>query len=195
MPSVATAKAAGMADWRSEPKIVSPGAKLDLAAHSPKTGGLRSEFWKGPAMRFLAGLALLCLPLAAAEAQRTIVNDGAALARLRRNSGITLQWISFESPARGHVRVSEAAGRIHLTGSQMRRGGAGRLELDGDVVEIGELGFTFRGRIAITDAPDPGRACLRDGTYEFRITGRRRYWRLQQMEQCDGLTDYVDIYF
>jgi hypothetical protein len=36
---------------------------------------------------------------------------------------------------------------------------------------------------------------VRDGSYEFRITGRRRYWRLQQMEQCDGLTDYVDIYF
>ena len=63
------------------------------------------------------------------------------------------------------------------------------------MIEIGARSFTFRGRIAITDTPDPGRNCLRDGTYEFRITGRRRYWRLQQMEQCDGLTDYVDIYF
>lgn len=146
-------------------------------------------------MRLVACLGLLLLPLAAAEAQRTIVNDGAALARLRRNSGVTLQWISFESPARGHVRVSDVAGRLHLTGSQAARGGAGRLELDGEVIEIGPRSFTFRGRIAITDTPDPGRACIRDGTYEFRITGRRRYWRLQQMEQCDGLTDYVDIYF
>ncbi|HST36880.1 MAG TPA: hypothetical protein VLK25_09675, partial [Allosphingosinicella sp.] len=35
--------------------------------------------------------------------ERTQVGDEAALARLRRNSGITLQWISFEAPARGHV--------------------------------------------------------------------------------------------
>jgi len=144
-------------------------------------------------MRVLACLALLLLPLAAAQAQRTIVDDNEALARLRRNAGITLQWISWDY--RGRVRVSEAAGQVHLSGSQAARGGAGRLELDGDVIEIGPRSFTFRGRIAITDTPDSGRACIREGTYEFRITGRRRYWRLQQMEQCDGLTDYVDIYF
>ena len=148
-------------------------------------------------MRVLACLALL---LATAATQptpeaspRTIVTDPAALARLGRNAGITLQWISWDY--RGRVRVSEARGRVHLSGAQRARGGAGRLDLDGDVVEIGRTSFTFRGRIAITDTPDPGRDCLRDGTYEFRITGRRRYWRLQEMEQCDGLTDYVDIYF
>ena len=36
---------------------------------------------------------------------------------------------------------------------------------------------------------------MRDGTYEFRVTQRRRYWRLQDIEACDGLADYVDIYF
>jgi hypothetical protein len=148
-------------------------------------------------MRAIACLAFL-LATAATQAPpdpapQTIVGDPAALARLRDNAGITLQWISWDY--RGQVRVTEAAGRVHLSGSQRARGGAGRLELDGDVVEIGSARFTFRGRIAITDTPDPGRNCVRDGTYEFRITGRRHYWRLQQMEQCDGLTDYVDIYF
>ena len=128
-----------------------------------------------------------------ASTPRTIVSDPAALARLRRNAGITLQWIS--SDYRGRVRVSEAGGRVHLNGSQRARGGAGRLQVDGDVVEIGPRSFTFHGRIAIVDTPDAGRDCLRDGTFEFRITQNRRYWRLQQMEQCDGLTDYVDIYF
>ena len=141
----------------------------------------------------LAPLLAAAAAQAAPEPARTIVTDPAALARLRRNGGITLQWISWDR--RGQVQVSEAGGRVHLSGSQRARGGAGRLELDGDVVEIGTAGFTFRGHIAIVDTPDPGRNCVRDGTYEFRITGRRRYWRLQQMEQCDGLTDYVDIYF
>jgi len=148
-------------------------------------------------MRAIACLAFL-LATAATQAtpqapRRTIVSDPAALARLRRNAGITLQWISWDY--RGLVRVSEAAGLVHLHGAQAARGGAGRLELDGDLVSIGASSFTFRGHIAITDTPDPGRSCMRDGDFEFRITGRRHYWRLQQMEQCDGLTDYVDIYF
>ena len=148
-------------------------------------------------MRAIASLMLLLATAAAQPAPetptRTIVSDPAALARLRRNGGITLQWISWDY--RGRVRVREAAGRVHLSGAQRARGGAGRLELDGDVIEIGRDSFTFRGHIGITDTPDPGRACMRNGEFEFRITGRRRYWRLQQMEQCDGLTDYVDIYF
>ena len=130
---------------------------------------------------------------APAAARRTVVGDPAALARLRRNSGVTLQWISWDY--RGRVRVAEAGGLVYLSGSQIQRGGAGRLALDGELVSIDARSFTFRGRIAITDTPDPGRACVREGTYEFRVTQRRRYWRLQQMEQCDGLTDYVDIYF
>jgi len=131
--------------------------------------------------------------LAAAPPERTAIDSPGALAMLRHNGGLTLQWISWDY--RGRVRVSESEGLVHLSGSQAARDGAGRLELDGDVLSIAADRFVFRGRIVITDAPDPGRACTRLGTFEFRITGRRRYWRLQQMEQCDGLTDYVDIYF
>ncbi len=138
-------------------------------------------------------LSLFASAATAPAVERTIVNDPAALARLRGNSGLTLQWISWDH--RGRVAVTERGGLIHLAGSQAARGSRGRLEIDGDVLAIGRDSFTFRGRIAITDTPDAGRNCLRDGDYEFRITGRRRYWRLQEMEVCDGLTDYVDIYF
>ena len=50
-------------------------------------------------------------------------------------------------------------------------------------------------RILILDAPDKGRRCERNGDFEFRATGKRKYWRLQQMEACGGLTDYVDVYY
>jgi hypothetical protein len=119
--------------------------------------------------------------------------DATALARLRRNSGISLQWIGWDR--RGRLDVSEAGGRIRLHGDQRQRGGPGRLYLEGGVLGMTADRFRFHGRIVITDTPDIGRNCVRDGDFEFRITGRRRYWRLQQMEQCDGLTDYVDIYF
>src|SRR4051812_43294313 len=126
-------------------------------------------------MRMIVCLVLL-LATAATQAapeapRRTTVSDPAALARLRRNTGITLQWISWDY--RGRVQVSEAAGRVHLSGAQRARSATGRLDLDGDVVEIGASSFTFRGHIGITDTPDPGRACMRDGDFEFRITGRR----------------------
>ncbi|HTU10392.1 MAG TPA: hypothetical protein VMG08_05780 [Allosphingosinicella sp.] len=150
----------------------------------------------------LAGLALvLTVDGAAARTpppapgERTIVNDRTALNRLRRNSGLTLQWLGFETARRGHVVAQMNGGLLHLSGLQRARGGSGRVTLDGDVLRINPRSFTFRGRIVITDAPDPGRNCVRDGIFEFRATGQRRYWRLQQMEQCDGLTDYVDIYF
>ncbi len=130
-------------------------------------------------------------PVEAARA--TIVHDRAALLRLKRNSGITLQWISFESPARGHVYVTERNGIVSLSGAQ--RGNGGTVIMDGFVREIDARSFRFVGTITITDTPDPGRVCVREGGFEFRITQNRRYWRLQQMEACDGLTDYVDIYF
>jgi len=36
---------------------------------------------------------------------------------------------------------------------------------------------------------------VRSGPMEFLVTQDRKYWRLQDMVACDGLTDYVDIYF
>jgi hypothetical protein len=99
-------------------------------------------------IKMLASLALLLAAGgAAAQApppERTIVNDGAALQRLRRNSGITLQWISFETAARGHVAATMRGGLLHLSGSQLERGGPGRLTLDGDVLSVDPRSFTFR---------------------------------------------------
>lgn len=133
-------------------------------------------------------------PAAANAPEPTIVNDPAALRRLRGNSGITLQWISFNNnDERGHVTAVDTNGTTHLYGFQ--RNGEESVEIDGDVVRIDSDRFTFRGTIDIRNAPDPGRVCTREGEFEFRVTQNRRYWRLQQMEACDGLTDYVDIYF
>jgi len=145
----------------------------------------------------LVVLAATLMPAAipAQSGGRTIVEDPAALQRLRRNSGITLQWISFESPRRGHVRVTERGDMVHLSGRQVSANGNARVELDGDVLRIGRDRFTLAGNITITNAPDQGRVCVREGEFEFRVTQRRRYWRLQQMTACEGLTDYVDIYF
>ena len=145
-------------------------------------------------------IAKTCLPIlmlatmGAGTPSGTIVTDSAALQRLYTNSGVTLHWISFETPGRGLLDVRLTNGFVHLKGMQRAVGEPGLLTIDGDVLAIDARSFTFRGRIVIADTPDPGRRCIRDGILHFRQTGVRRYWRLQEMERCDGLTDYVDIF-
>lgn len=125
--------------------------------------------------------------------QATEVRDQAALEELRGNSGLTLQWINWDK--RGLVEVSQRGDVVHLKGAQIAPDGKGRVELEGDVLSIDSNDFIFRGRITITDSPDPGRKCVKQGDSEFAITQGRKYWRMREFEWCDDLTDYIDIYF
>ncbi|WP_133364680.1 hypothetical protein [Qipengyuania sediminis] len=125
-------------------------------------------------------------------ASETRVLDRSALARLLANKGVTLQWLSWDQ--RGTAFVREENGTVRLTASQAKTG-AGRLFIDGRVTEIGGDHFTLEGTIRIEDAPDPGRRCEATRSWHFAVTQNRPYWRLREFEWCDGLTDYIDIYF
>jgi len=143
-------------------------------------------------------LALACLMLAApvqgeAPADATRILDAKAAQRLLANKGLTLQWIDWNT--RGHAFVTREGGVWKLRGAQAQAGGPGRLFLDGTITEIGGGYFTFEGTIRIADTPDPGRICEKDKTWHFAITQNRRFYRLREFEWCDGLTDYIDIYF
>lgn len=128
-----------------------------------------------------------------APAATRILSQNAAH-RLRNNSGMTLQWITWDR--RGDVEVTvDADGAWHLAGSQSAQDGPGRVTVEGVVTEIGADYFLLDGRVAITDTPDPGRRCSEDKVWRFGVTQGRQYWRLREFEWCDGLTDYVDIYF
>jgi hypothetical protein len=40
-----------------------------------------------------------------------------------------------------------------------------------------------------------GKVCPREGRFTFRITGKRRYWRMKEMNNpCEDVVDYVDVY-
>lgn len=131
-------------------------------------------------------------PPAAVSGQATRVLDRDALDRLLNNKGVTLQWISWDQ--RGTANARMMGQRVLLTAAQAKTG-AGRLFMDGEVTEIGSDHFIFRGTIRIADAPDPGRRCEATKDWRFAITQNRPYWRLREFEWCDGLTDYIDIYF
>ncbi|MEZ5708531.1 MAG: hypothetical protein R3E02_03970 [Blastomonas sp.] len=125
--------------------------------------------------------------------EKTRVVDPAMMAKLFSNSGTTLQWIGWDR--RGKLSAEWRGDAVHISGRQAEPGDTGLLRIEGDVIAMGKQGFTFRGTILIADTPDYGRFCLRSGDMEFLITRNRKYWRLQEMTECDGLTDYVDIYF
>jgi hypothetical protein len=128
----------------------------------------------------------------ARQSPATRVIDRAAAERLIANKGVTLQWIDWNTRGTANARWRGEA--LLLTAAQAKSG-AGRLFLDGVVEEIGSDYFTFRGTIRIEDAPDPGRRCEMTKLWRFAVTQNRPYWRLREFEWCDGLTDYIDIYF
>ena len=153
-------------------------------------------------IRFIASAALLVASGGTALAQAvpaypgetTRVTSQADARRLLRNKGLTLQWIDWNRSARGSVTVSRGP-LWSLRGAQAQRGGPGRVTLDGAITEIGRGFFTFRGTIRISDTPDTGRVCEKTKNWHFAVTQNRPYYRLREFEWCDGLTDYVDIYF
>lgn len=128
-----------------------------------------------------------------ASTPATHVLDESSANRLLANKGLTLQWIDWDH--RGAAIITRQDGVWKLHGRQAGTNGPGLLALDGDITEIGTNYFTFRGRISITDTPDLGRSCSADKTWHFAITQNRGYYRLREFEWCDGLTDYIDIYF
>ena len=152
----------------------------------------------------LAALALLLLGAAGLSASgaatdgappATHVQDKAALAKLTANSGISLQWIGWTGTERGKVKARWKRKTLFLTGAQSSKDGKVRLSVEGTVRSIGKTEFILDGTIIIENTPDMGRQCSKTGEWRFAITEKRKYWRLREFEWCDGLTDYIDIYF
>lgn len=109
---------------------------------------------------------------------------------------LTLQWISWDFP--GKVRFYEENGILKLEGEQLSRGSdQNYLKISGTVELISDKEFQFTGEVGMRiDHINGGKACMREGTLNFKATGNRKYWRMREMRSpCDITTDYVDIYF
>lgn len=148
----------------------------------------------------LAVLAGLAAPLfgqgeAGPAPPRTVVRDEAARQRLLGAHRFSLQWISWESF--GRAEVTEKDGTLSIRASQRHEGGGDFIEMEGIILEVRPDAFIFQGRI-VTQVSYifGGQPCKREGTFTFRVTGKRKYWRLKEMQNpCDDVVDYVDVYF
>ena len=127
--------------------------------------------------------------------EKTVVNDANARAMLVGRHKLSLQWISWDYF--GTASVVNRGGVLYLTGEQKSRKDSDFVKIDGVITSIDEKEFKFDGTITTQISHiASGEPCERTGEMTFRITGKRKYWRLQEMDNpCDGVTDYVDIYF
>ena len=109
----------------------------------------------------------------------------------------TLQWIGWDKP--GHVIITKVEGDgYHIKGGQKSETGGDYIEIEGKVVVVNPKELLFNGKIiSQVTYINQGEPCIREGEMTFKSTKNRKYWRLQQMENCEGgnVTDYVDIFF
>jgi hypothetical protein len=127
--------------------------------------------------------------------EKTEVNDANAKRMLLGKHRLSLQWISWDYF--GTATVTNKNGVLYLKGEQRQRGGKDYLKVDGTITSIDKNEFTFNGTIDMrVSHNNNGEPCKREGEMTFAIKGKRKYWRLQEMDNpCDGVTDYVDIFF
>ena len=127
--------------------------------------------------------------------QRTDVKAAKAAKMLLGKHKISLQWISWDYF--GLANVTNKGGVYRLKGEQKGRKSTDFVIVDGVIMRIDAKEFKFDGKV-ITQIShiNGGKPCERSGEMTFRITGTRKYWRMQQIDNpCDGVADYVDIYF
>lgn len=110
---------------------------------------------------------------------------------------LTYQVISWDNP--GKVTIKKLSdGSYSVTGEQKSADKKDYLYIKGKLKVVNDRELLFHGLIE-TKAADinNGMVCKRDGEYHFKASGKRKYYRLQEMINCEGgmTTDYIDIYF
>ncbi len=127
--------------------------------------------------------------------QKTAVNSQTAKNMLLGKHMFSLQWISWDYF--GKATVTEKEGMFYLEGEQKARDSEDYLSIEGVITEVNRYDFKFNGKIVTSVSHNNnGEPCVREGDMTFKITGKRKYWRLQEMDSpCEGIVDYVDIFF
>lgn len=146
--------------------------------------------------RLLVLLSLVTLvAVAGLGQQKTDVNDTKAGKMLLGRHKLSLQWISWDYF--GVATVTNRKGVYYLKGDQKGRKSKDFVTVEGVITSISSREFKFDGKI-VTQVSHifGGNPCVREGEMTFRVTGKRKYWRLQSIDNpCDAVADYVDIYF
>lgn len=109
----------------------------------------------------------------------------------------TIQWISFNDNVPGKVNIKSIGDQEYsIEGTQKDPNSGEYVNIKGTFLNKGRT-LKFNGKIfSKINSNNGGEPCELNGLFIFKATGVRKYWRLQQMLNCDGeTTDYIDIFF
>jgi len=109
----------------------------------------------------------------------------------------TLQWIDLDKHGPGLVMIqSLGENKYSIEGEQRDKTKKEYITIKGTIVADDESLY-FDGKIVSkVGFVNNGKPCEMSGPAVFKAVGKRRYWRLQRMMNCDGISsDYIDIYF
>jgi len=109
----------------------------------------------------------------------------------------TIQWITFNKSNPGKVYIKEIGeDEYSIEGEQRDSKSKEYVTIKGTFLNQGSI-LKFNGKIVSKIISiNGGQPCELNGLSIFKASGKRQYWRLQQMLNCDGeTTDYIDIFF
>jgi hypothetical protein len=140
-------------------------------------------------MKFTLIVALLILGTVTTRSQVKPVRTGW--------HSFTIQWISFNKSNPGKVYVKKITDQEYsIEGEQRDPKTKEYVTIKGTFLDSGKI-LKFNGKIiSKINTINAGQPCELNSLSTFKASGKRQYWRLQQMLNCDGqTTDYIDIYF
>lgn len=116
------------------------------------------------------------------------------------------QWISWDNFGKVVITKTKKANVYNISGIQdgttcsdneNGRSNGDYLKIQGTITVKSQSELVFNGKIVLKIYHlNNGQPCIREGEYHFLATEGRRYWRMQEMNNpCDGVCDYVDIFF
>lgn len=109
----------------------------------------------------------------------------------------TIQWITFNKNSPGRVYIKEIGkDEYSIEGEQKDPKSHDYVSIKGTFLNQGSI-LKFNGKIVSKISfINGGQPCELNELSIFKASGKRKYWRLQQMLNCDGeTTDYIDIFF
>ncbi|MET1056975.1 MAG: hypothetical protein ABWY16_16815 [Pedobacter sp.] len=128
-------------------------------------------------------------------------NEPATIQTLPVRTGqhsFTIQWITFDRGKNTGKVMIRALGdnEYSIEGEQRNKTKNDYVTIKGTFLAKGRE-LKFNGKIVSRISYiNNGKPCESAGLAIFKASGKRKYWRLQQMLNCDGnSTDYIDIFF
>lgn len=133
--------------------------------------------------------------LALVLSQATVIEDPKRGDELMGAHVFNLQWIDTP-PGVANV-TAPVKGELQLEAVQENKKGDSAT-VSGRITKVTTTSFELDGTVKTkVSYVNGGQECARSGHFTFRITGKRKYWRLMQMDNCEGnrVVDYVDVHF